>query len=246
MKNKGKTTGLLVLCLVTAMILSSCAIATDMSTRASRVRLVSAEQVHQCEVQCEALGNVQGSSYPVGGCLSWWGTVRKIAHNNALNELLDNAAEIGATHLFVNLGDYPDLRGEAYRCAYCRDANGDPDVAYCVDAVSGKRKQAYCQGPDDKVLGAAYCRGAEGKDPADCRANGGVWVPAITETECEPMGGTWVPAAKNREACETTGDIWLPVAKDPAACEDKGGKWVLNTDVLRRLPSGSLPEAAVE
>ena len=244
MKNK-KTIGLLVLCLVTAVILSSCATATDMSTRATRVRLVSAEQVHQCEVQCEALGNVQGSSYPVGGCLSWWGTVRKIAHNNALNELLDNAAEIGATHLFVNLGDYPDLRGEAYRCAYCENANSDPDVAYCVDA-SGNRKRAYCQGADDKVLGAAYCRGADGKDPADCRENAGVWVPAVSETKCETMGGTWVPEAGNRQACEDNGDIWLPVAKDPSACEDKGGKWILNKDVLRRLPSSSLPQEAVE
>jgi hypothetical protein len=244
MKNKGKATGLLVLCLACALALASCA--TDMSTRASRVRLVSAEQVHQCEVQCEALGNVQGSSYPAGGCLSWWDTVRKIAHNNALNELLDNAAEIGATHLFVNLGDYPDLRGEAYRCAYCEDAKGDPDVAYCVDAVSGERKKAYCQGADDKVLGAAYCRGGDGKDPADCRANGGVWVPAVSETKCEALGGTWVPEAGNRQACEAAGDIWLPVAKNPAACEDKGGKWILNKDVLRRLPSGSLPQEAAE
>jgi len=244
MKNKGKTIGLLVLCLATVLTLTSCA--TDMSTRATRVRLVSAEQVHQCEVRCEALGNVQGSSYPAGGCLSWWHTVRMIAHNNALNELLDNAAEIGATHLFVNLGDYPDLRGEAYRCAYCKDANGDADVAYCVDAFSGKRKRAYCQGDDDKVLGAAYCRGTDGKDPADCRANGGVWVPAVSETTCETLGGTWVPEATNRDACEATGDIWLPVAKTPAACEDKGGKWVIDKDVLRRLPSGSLPQDAVE
>ena len=243
MKNRERATGLVVLWFFTALMLTSCA--TDMSTRASRVRLVSAEQVHQCEVQCEALGNVQGSSYPAFGCLSWWSTVRQIAHNNALNELLDNAAEIGATHLFVNLGDYPDLRGEAYRCAYCRDARGNPDEAYCIDA-SGTRKKAYCRGEEGEVLGAAHCRGAQGKDPADCRANGGVWVPAITETACETMGGTWVPEPKNREACEATGDIWLPVARDPAACECKGGKWVINTDVLRRLPSGSLPEETAE
>ncbi|MBN2398564.1 MAG: hypothetical protein JXI32_09305 [Deltaproteobacteria bacterium] len=244
MKNRGKIIGLLVLCLATAAALASCA--TDMSTRASRVRLISAEQVHQCEVLCEALGNVQGSSYPAGGCFSWWGTVRKIAHNNALNELLDNAAEIGATHVFVNLGDYPDLRGEAYRCAYCVDANGDPDVAYCVDAASGKRRKAHCRCSEGKALGAAYCRGADGKDPADCRANGGTWVPAVDETECEALGGTWVPEPGNREACEATGDVWIPVARDPAACEYKGGKWIINRDVLRRLPSGSLPEEMAE
>jgi len=86
MKDKEKTTGGVLFCVAAALILTSCA--TDMSTRASRVRLISAEQVHQCEVQCEALGNVQGWSLPAGGCLSWWGTVKQIAHNNALNELL--------------------------------------------------------------------------------------------------------------------------------------------------------------
>ncbi len=242
MQNKKSAIFLSILCTAAVLALTSCA--TDMSTRASRVRLVSAEQVHQCEVLCEALGNVQGSSYPAGGCFSWWGTVRDIAHNNALNELLDNAAEIGATHLFVNLGDYPDLRGEAYRCAYCEDANGDTDVDYCVDAVSGKRKKAYCKGEAGKILGAAYCQGAEGKDPADCRANRGVWIPAVEETKCESLGGTWTPEPANREACEATGDIWLPTAKDPAACEYKKGKWIINKDVLRRLPSGSLPQEA--
>jgi len=244
MKNKVKTTGGVLFCIAAALILTSCA--TDMSTRASRVRLISAEQVHQCEVQCEALGNVQGSSLPAGGCLSWWGTVKQIAHNNALNELLDNAAEIGATHVFVNLGDYPDLRGEAYRCAYCQDPQGNPDVAYCVDAGTGKRKKAYCRGTDGKILGAAYCRGAEGKDPADCRANGGEWTPAVDETQCENTGSTWTPEPGNRDACEATGDIWLPAARDPAACEYKGGKWVINTDVLRRLPSGSLQQEALQ
>jgi hypothetical protein len=237
MKNREKATGVIFVCLIAAftLVLASCA--TEMSTRASRVRLVSVDHINECEVQCEFLGNVQGESYQ-SGWLFWSYTARRIAYNNALNELLDNAAELGATHVYVNLGDYPDLRGEAYSCCYCRTPDGKPDEDYCRFA-DGKRDAACCRDRDGKVIGAAHCECAEGKDPVECKANGGKWIPAIDKKECEKRSGKWIPEAKDRKACEDKGGIWLPVAKDQVTCESiKGGKWIINEDVLRRLPAG--------
>lgn len=238
MKNRKNATGVILICLVAAfaLVLASCA--TEMSTRATRVRLVSVDQINECEVQCEFLGNVQGESYPYGGWLFWLYTPRRIAYNNALNELLDNAAELGATHVYVNLGDYPDLRGEAYSCCYCKAVDGKPDEDYCQFS-DGKRDAAYCRDSNGEVVGGAYCKYAEGKDPAECKANGGTWVPAIDKKECENKGSEWIPEAKDRKACEAKGGIWLSVAKDQVTCESiKGGKWIINEDVLRRLPAG--------
>ena len=246
MKNKEKATGVILVCLIAAFTLALASCATEMSTRASRVRLVSVDQMNECEVRCEFLGNVQGESYPCFGWLFWSYTTRRIAYNNALNELLDNAAELGATHVYVNLGDYPDLRGEAYSCCYCIGPDGNPDEDYCRLA-DGKRDAACCRDSNDKVIGEACCKCAEGKDPAECKANGGTWVPAIDEKECENKGGGWRPEAKDRKACEARGGIWLPVAKNQVTCESiKGGKWIINEDVLRRLPAGYFIEEGAE
>ena len=248
MKERGKTILLLKkimirpICLIVVLTLFSCATATDLSTRASGVRLVNTMQAHDVEAQCRFLGNVQGTYFPSFGCLLWFHTIRRIAYNNALNELLDNAAELGATHIFVNLGDYPDLRGEAYCCCYCKGPDGKPDEDYC-QLADGSRDAACCEDSQGKVIGAAYCKYAEGKDPAECKANAGTWVAAIDEKECEDRGGKWIPEAENRQACEVKGGIWLPIAEDQVTCEEiKGGTWILDEDILRRLPSGEVFE----
>ena len=229
----GPISGLIYVCLIAPFLLTSCA--TELSTRASRVYMVSAIQVHQVEAQCEFLGNVAGSSFFWGGCclsyLSW----RDVAYNNALNQLLDNAAELGATHVFVNLGTGEDLRGDAYRCAYCRGPDGNPDVA-CCQGPDGNPDTAYCRDAHGNLTGAAHCEGAEGVDQAECEKNCGKWIAAIDETVCKKTGYKWIPRADNQGDCEAKGGIWLPIAKDQITCEGKGGTWILNTDVIRPVP----------
>jgi hypothetical protein len=108
--------GILLLTIVSAMLLlSACSSTSTLSTRASRVRLISAVQAHSAETQCEFLGNVSGTYAYSSCCLvgsnffgSYWNY-----NERALNELLDNAAELGATRVFVNLGNGLELRGEA-------------------------------------------------------------------------------------------------------------------------------------
>lgn len=153
------------LSLVLACFLAASGCATDISTRSTQVKLVSAEQAHILEYDCQFVGNVIGSSH-------WYlFAAQKVAYNNALNELLDNAAEIGATHLFVNLGNYQDLRGEAYYCAYCELANGKPDRSKCLDA--------------DGALDYA-------KERDKCEAKGFTWITkALDRVTCEDRGGTW-------------------------------------------------------
>jgi hypothetical protein len=224
---------LILVSMVSALLLTSCA--TEMSTRASRVRLVSAVQAHQVENKCKFLGNVSGASFFWGGCCLSWGFLREVPYNNALNELLDNAAELGATHVFVNLGTGEGLRGDAYRCAYCRAPDGDPDVGYC-QGRDGKPDVALCHDPDGNIVGSAFCEGAEGKNRAECKANCGKWVPAIDQNTCEADGNKWVTKAEERTACEAKGGTWIPGAEDQITCESKGGTWVINEDVLRREP----------
>lgn len=206
--------------------------ATDMTSRATRVRIVNVEQVHQCETECEFLGNVKGRAFPGAGLLSWWGVGRSLAYNNALDELLDNAAELGATHVFIDFGDYHELRGEAYRCYICIDKNGQPDTDKCVD-INGKPDKAVCLDKEGRPFGIAHCEGADASTLIECLARGGKWIPSITEDECKKKGYKWVPEAKNRAECEAKGKIWLPKAKDKATCEAKGGRWVPNRDVLK-------------
>ena len=239
MNNNKKFIWLMLIILILAFTLTSCA--TKMRTRPTRVRLVSVEQVNEVEVQCKFLGNVTGASYPCLGLFSWWSIMRDVGHNNALNELLDNAAELGATHVFVNLGDYPDLRGEAYRCAYCRAPDGNPDMAYCIDA-NGNLDEGCCKDSKGNIVGTAHCKDAEGKNKAECKENCGTWVPAIGQKACEAVGYKWLPKANNQKDCGDRGGTWLPKSEDQVTCESKGGTWVINEDVLRRLPEGRLSE----
>ena len=154
-----------VILLLLLLLLHSCA--SDLSTRATRVRIVNVEQVQQCERQCEFLGNVKGRSFPGAGLISWWSVGRSIAYNNALDEILDNAAELGATHVFIDFGDYSELRGEAYRCYICVDKYGRPDADRCVD-VNGRPDKAVCINKEGKVIGMAHCEGASAETLLEC------------------------------------------------------------------------------
>ncbi len=225
--------GLVFIILITPLILASCA--THIATRATQVRLVTALRAQDVENICEFLGNVTGSDFPYVGCFSWLDVWQRIAYNNALNELMKNAAELGATHLFVNLGYYYDLRGEAFVCAYCLGPKGEPDVAYCL-GESGKPDVAYCQDFEGKPVGKAYCDGADKDNEIECIECDGKWIPAIDHEACEAQEHEWIGRARSIEVCEFRGGTWLPVAKDQVTCEEaKGGKWILNEDVLRRL-----------
>lgn len=220
-------------CMIAPLIFMSCA--THIATRATQVRLVSALRAQDVENICEFLGNVTGSDFPKGGCLSWSDVWQRIAYNNALNELMKNADELGATHLFVNMGYYYDLRGEAFVCAYCLGPKGEPDVAYCLDEY-GDPDMAYCQDFEGKPTGNARCDGADKDNETECIECGGKWIPAVNQETCEAQENEWFPRAESREVCEARHGTWLPVAKNQVTCEEaKGGKWILNDDVLRRF-----------
>lgn len=222
------------LCVLAVSTLTSCA--TELSTRASRVYMVSAVQVHKVEAECEYLGSVTGASFFWGGCCLSYLAWRDVAYNNALNELLDNAAELGATHVFVNLGTGEGLRGDAYRCAYCRGPDGNPDTAYC-QGPDGNPDAGYCMDSDGNRVGMAHCVGAQGKNKAECEKNCGEWKPAMDEAACKKEGYKWVPEAETPEDCKAKGGIWIPVAEDQITCEGKGGTWVINRDVIRPEPA---------
>jgi len=225
-------------CLLVSLMLTSCA--SDLSTRASRVYMVSAVQIQRVESECEFLGTVRGASFLWGGCCLSYVAWRDVAYNNALNELLDNAAEIGATHLFVNLGTGEGLRGDAYRCAYCLGPGGDPDTAYCRGS-DGDPDSGYCTDSEGNRVGEAHCEGTEGRDKAECEKNCGKWVPEMDPPVCKEKGYKWVPRAENPADCEAKEGIWIPVERDQVTCEGKGGTWVINTDVI--LPNSEEPKS---
>lgn len=229
----------LILLLFLSFFTLSCA--TDMSTRATRVRIVNVEQVQQCEKECEFLGNVKGRAFPGAGLISWWSVGRSIAYNNALDQLLDNAAELGATHVFIDFGDYNELRGEAYRCYICITKQGTPDVDKCMD-INGNPDKAMCIDKKGKAVGIPYCKGASAKTLLECVSRGGKWIPGITESECKKKGYKWIPVAKDKYECERKGKIWVPQATDKATCEAKGGKWVPNRDLLLHIPKSESSE----
>lgn len=95
-------------CLTAVLLIGGCS--TTMTQRASMVRLATPEDVKTFKF----LGRVQGSS-------SLTGVSRQTGYANAKNELLDNAAALGATHV-VMIGDKGPvywtfsqrLEGEAY------------------------------------------------------------------------------------------------------------------------------------
>jgi len=216
-----------------SLIFTSCA--SELSTRGSQVYMVPAVQIQRVESECQFLGSVTGSSFLWGGCcLSYMGW-RDVAYHNALNELLDKAAEMGATHVFVNLGTGEGLRGDAYRCAYCQGPDGKPDAAHC-QRPDGRPDVGYCVDLQGNRVGEARCDGAEGRDQAECEKNGGEWIPEIDERKCKKDGYLWVPEAKNPGDCRARGGIWVPVAKDQPTCEEKGGAWIISRDVVQPLP----------
>ncbi len=223
---------------VLMVLFCACGSTSTLSTRASQVRLVSAIQAHEVENRCVFLGNVTGSSRGGCGCLngfiwkeSWWNY-----NSDTLNELLDNAGELGATHVFVNQGNGLELRGEAYRCAYCRLPDGNPDHGYCR-SPQGEPDVDRCVDSEGNEIGTPYCEGAEGDTPMACRINGGKWVPAISQARCEAQGHTWIPKAEDQPTCEARGGIWVPEATDKVSCEAKGGDWVIDKEILRMAPS---------
>lgn len=91
-------------------LLACTACATSLSPQASRVREADERMVRRCAF----LGTVRGSSLHSGA-------FRETGRTNALNEGLEQAAALGATHvLWVRqTGSYwsgGDAVGRAYRC----------------------------------------------------------------------------------------------------------------------------------
>ena len=225
--------GLLALSLILlSMALSSCG--PPLSTRASQVHLVNVEQIRKVVNQCDFLGNVRGSALFPYCCVFSWGFLGDTFYAGALNELMDNAAELGASHVFVNMGDGPFLIGEAYFCAYCIGPDGKPDEAFCI-SEDGRRDEGFCEDQFGNPVGAASCKGATGNNRAECKANGGKWMPAIDQPTCEKQGNTWMTEAADKNACEARGGTWLPKAINKKECEEKGNRWVPNEDVVRDL-----------
>uniref|UniRef100_A0A7C4W6F8 Uncharacterized protein n=1 Tax=Desulfatirhabdium butyrativorans TaxID=340467 RepID=A0A7C4W6F8_9BACT len=144
----------ILLMLITAL---SCA-TNRLSPPASKVRLLATEEMEDCKAKCEFIAHVTGQSSSLSS---------SSAYHNSLTDLMENAARVGATHLFVNLGENAILRGEAYRCAYCVRPDGRADVS--------------------------LCEGANAVDPAACQVQGGIWMPiARDRATCEAKGGVWV------------------------------------------------------
>lgn len=145
--------------LILLMLITTLSCATNrLSAPASKVRLLATEEMEDCKAKCEFLSHVTGSSSSLSG---------SSAYHNSLTDLMENAARIGATHLFVNLGENAILRGEAYRCAYCMRSDGRADIS--------------------------TCEGASAADPAACQLQGGVWMPiARDRASCEAKGGVWI------------------------------------------------------
>ncbi len=145
-----------------SLLIASCAI--PMNEEASHIKQVTVAQSHILDYECEFLAEVTGSSSAFS---------RDTAHNNALNELLDNAAKLKATHVFINKGNFKDLRGAAYYCAYCKLADGKADTNKCVDTNS------------DKI---------DLPDRPTCEKKGYIWyLKALNEKTCEKRGGSWLP-----------------------------------------------------
>ena len=225
--------GLLALFLILLSVtLTSCG--PPLSTRASQVHLVNVEQIRKVVNQCDFLGNVRGSALFPYCCVFSWGFLGDTFYAGALNELMDNAAELGASHVFVNMGDGPFLIGEAYFCAYCVGPDGKPDEAFCM-GEDGRRDEGFCEDQFGNPVGMANCEGANGENRTECKENGGKWMPAIDQPTCERQGNTWMTEAADKKACEDRGGFWLPKAINKKACEEKGNRWVPNEDVVRDL-----------
>ena len=214
------------------LVFASCG--PPLSTRASQIHLVNVEQIRKVVNQCDFLGNVRGSALFPYCCVFSWGFLGDTFYAGALNELMDNAAELGASHVFVNMGDGPFLIGEAYFCAFCIGPDGNPDEAFCVGA-DGRRDVGFCEDQFGNPVGSASCQGATGDNRKECESKGGKWMPAIDQPTCENQGNTWMSEAADKKACEDRNGTWLPKANTKKACEEKGSQWVPNEDVTRDL-----------
>ncbi len=85
--------------------------ATSMTDRASRIRIINADEAKQYEY----IGLIQGSS-------SLSGVVRHTGYQNALNEVLDSAAAKGAEFIVLDPNSRPSywttsqvIRAEAFK-----------------------------------------------------------------------------------------------------------------------------------
>lgn len=97
--------------LLVAVVLAGCS--APMSQRAAMVRMTNAETVKDCAF----LGQATGSS-------TLTGIARHSGYQNAINELLDRAAGMGASHVVLSPNSRPaywtfeqNVMAEAYRCA---------------------------------------------------------------------------------------------------------------------------------
>lgn len=93
-----------------ALVLAACA--STPSQEASRVQLISQDLT----VHCRFLGRVEGSS-------SLTGMAREAGYHNALNSMLNKAAEDGANSVVLDKGQGPSywtfqevVSGSAYSC----------------------------------------------------------------------------------------------------------------------------------
>jgi hypothetical protein len=118
--------------------------ATTLSPSASHVEMVPQERLGD---GCSFLSNVMGSS-------SLTGVSRYTGFNNAVNEMIERAAQLGATHVVLDPTSEASYwttseiaRGKAYRCAQVRG----PAV---------RAEQVGC-GKDTDCKGSRVCR--EGK-----------------------------------------------------------------------------------
>ena len=201
-------TALTVLFLILLSIaLTSCG--PPLSTRASQVHLVNVEQIRKVVNQCDFLGNVRGSALFPYCCVFSWGFLGDTFYAGALNELMDNAAELGASHVFVNMGDGPFLIGEAYFCAYCVGPEGKPDEAFCMGA-DGRRDVGFCEDQFGNPVGAASCEGATGSDQTQCNANGGKWMPAVDQPPAKARGIPGCPRPATRRPAKTGAEPGCP------------------------------------
>lgn len=97
--------------LILISALSLCACATTMSERASRVQIISADEAKQYEF----VSQLTSSS-------SLTGVARSTGYQNALNDVLDQAAAKGAEFIVLDSGSGPSywatsevVRASAYR-----------------------------------------------------------------------------------------------------------------------------------
>ena len=89
-----------------ALLLTACA--TTLSEKARSVKLADINIVKECQL----LNTVEGSS-SVSGLMVSQGI------QNARNEAIENAAELGATHIVITEsigGSVPYVAGNAYNC----------------------------------------------------------------------------------------------------------------------------------